>query len=237
MQLVALSGGIRYTHCACTFCVCAKTCRGRPAKKNPPSVTLVDKAKTSSGKHVTKDITLAMARAPAKKVALAASAPDVAPTPVFFYNPQVRAAAEVVMRAEPVHLPGILVEIVGLQMSCQGRSCEEHEMCGDEVLKEEVVVRLRMVQLLVEGKEEKAMGMVWVTDGIDHCRVGFLPQHMVKPAALYNGVLALVTRIFNGNPADCDSVERRAYHKNHGYSHVVIMLELGFHCHGKTHCT
>ena len=141
---------------------------------------------------------LAAAGAPAKKVAPAASAPDVVPAPVFLKNPQVRTAAEAVMRAEPVHPPGILVEIVGLQMSCQGRLCEEHEMCGDAVLKEGVVVRLRTVQLLVEGKEKKAIAVVWVSDGIDCCRVSFLPCHMVKRAALYNGALAQVTRILTG---------------------------------------
>ncbi len=73
-----------------------------------------------------------------------------------------------------------LVEIVGSQMSCRGRSCEEHELCGDEVLKEDVVVCLRMVQLVVDGKEEKAIEVVWVTEGMDRCRVGFLPCHMVR---------------------------------------------------------
>jgi hypothetical protein len=54
---------------------------------------------------------------------------------------------------EPINPSGILVQIVGTQKSFQGRSCEEHEIC-DEVLKEDVVVRLRKMQLLVEGKEE-----------------------------------------------------------------------------------
>jgi hypothetical protein len=135
----------------------------------------------------------------------------VAPAPIFLDNPQVRAAAEVAMKAEPVHSPGILVEIMRLQMSCQGCLCKEHEMCGDEVLKEVVVVRLRTVQLLVEGKEEKAMEVVWVSDGIDRCLVGFLPCHMVKRATLYNGALVQVTRVFNANTADCNSVECRAY--------------------------
>ncbi len=68
-------------------------------------------------------------------------------------------------------------------------------MCGDEVLKEDVVVCLCTVQLLVKGKEKQAMEVVWVSDGIDCCRVGFLPCHMVKHVALFNGALAQVTRI------------------------------------------
>ncbi len=113
-----------------------------------------------------------------------------------------------------------------MQMSCRGRSCKEHELCGDEVLKEDVVVRLCMVQLVVDGKEEKAIEVVWVTKGMDRCRVDFLPCHMVRHTARYNGALAQVTRVFNGNPADCDSKERRAYHIHHGYTHAVIISDL-----------
>ncbi len=187
-----------------------------PAGKNPPLVTLIDESKTTSGKkRVVDDITLAAARAPAKKVAPSASAPDMAPAPVFLDNPQATAAVK-----------ANLVEIVGWQMSCRGHLCEEHEMCGDEVLKEDVVVRLRTVQLMVDGKEEKAIEVVWVTEGMDRCRVGFLPRHMVRHAARYNRVLAQVTRVFNGNLADCSSMERRAYHVHHGFTEAVIILDL-----------
>ncbi len=186
-----------------------------PAGKNPPPVNLIDESKTSSGKRVANDITLAAARAPAKKVAPSMSAPDLAPAPVFLDNPQATAAVK-----------ANLVEIVGLQMSCRGRSCEEHELCGDEVLKEDVVVRLRTVQLVVDEKEEKAIEVVWVTKGMDHCRVNFLPCHMVRHAARYNGALTQVTRVFNGNPADCNSSEHRAYHIHHGFTEAVIISDL-----------
>jgi hypothetical protein len=59
------------------------------------------------------DITLAAVPAPAKKVSPSASAPDVAPAPVFLDNPQVTAAAKAKIHP-PVHPPGILVEIMGL---------------------------------------------------------------------------------------------------------------------------
>jgi len=94
-------------------------------------------------------------------------------------------------------------------MSCQGHSCEEHEICG-EVLKEDVVVRLRSkIQLMVEGKEEMAIAAIWVTDGIDRCRVGFVPRHMVRHTARYDGVLAQVACVFSADPETCDSAERR----------------------------
>jgi hypothetical protein len=53
---------------------------------------------------------------------------------------------------------------------------------------------------VVDGKEEKAIEVVWVTKGMDHCRVGFLPRHTVRHAARYN------------DRTDCDSRECRAYH-------------------------
>ena len=80
---------------------------------------------------------------------------------------------------EPIHLLSIFVKIVGTEMRCQGRSCEEHRMCG-EVLKEDKVVHLRKMQLMVEGKEEMAIAAIWVTDEINCCHVGFVPSHMVS---------------------------------------------------------
>ena len=156
----------------------------------------------------------AMAQAPAEKKSpppVLVTAPAVAPAPFSF--------------GEPIHPSGIVVEIVETEMSCQIRSCEEHENCG-EVLMEDIVVRLRKIQLMVEGKEETAIAAIWVTDGIDRCRVGFVPRHMVRHAARYDGALAQVTRVFSGDPETCDSAERRLFHKNKGYCRVKIISTL-----------
>jgi hypothetical protein len=64
------------------------------------------------------------------------------------------------------HPPGIVVEIVGTEMGCQGRSCDEHAVCS-AVLEKDMVVCLRKVQVLVEGHEETAIACYWVTDGIE----------------------------------------------------------------------
>jgi hypothetical protein len=138
------------------------------------------------------------------------AAPTVAPAPFSF--------------GKPIHPSGIVVEIVGTEMSCQGRSCEEHDICGD-VLKEDIVVHLR-IQLMVEGKEETAIAAIWVTDGIDCCRVGFVPCHMVWHAARYDGALAQVTRVFSGDPETCDTTERRMFFKNKGYCRATIISTL-----------
>ena len=87
-------------------------------------------------------------------------------------------------------------------MSCQGGLCKEHEICG-EALKEDVVVSLRKMQLMVEGKEETAITPIWVTKGVDCCRVGFVPCHMVNHAALYDSALAQVTRVLSADADTC----------------------------------
>ena len=98
--------------------------------------------------------------------------------------------------AVATHPSGVIVEIVGTLMDSNGRSCEEHAVCGS-VLVEDMVVRLRKVQVLVDGCEETAIACYWVTDGVDRCRVGFLMRHMVKHAAPCDGALAQVMRVFS----------------------------------------
>ena len=99
------------------------------------------------------------------------------------------------------HPPGIVVKIIGTEAGDQGRSCEEHPANCGEVLEPDVVVRLLVkVQLMVEGREEMAIAVVWVNDGNDRCRVGFLKRHMVKHAACYDGSLAQVTCAYSTDP-------------------------------------
>ncbi len=83
---------------------------------------------------------------------------------------------------------------MGTIMGTNGRSCEEHTMCGS-VLEEDMVVPLWRVQVLVEGREEMAIACIWVTDGVNRCCVGFLMHHMVAHLMWYDGALAQVTRI------------------------------------------
>ncbi len=68
---------------------------------------------------------------------------------------------------------GITVEIVGIERGDRGRSCVEHDVCGT-VVEEDTLLCLRKEQILVDdGQEETAIACYLVTDGIDHCRVGF----------------------------------------------------------------
>ena len=63
-----------------------------------------------------------------------------------------------------------MIEIVGIEEGSRGQSCEEHNFCGG-VMKEAVVVCLRKVQVLVDGKEET------------FCMIGCPPTTMVAESA------------------------------------------------------
>jgi hypothetical protein len=84
---------------------------------------------------------------------------DVA-TPVPVLVTKVKAPKENV--PGPFHPSRVVVEIVWMEMGDRGCSCEEHlNNCG-EVLAGNVVVRLRKVQIEVDGRKEMAIAAYWV---------------------------------------------------------------------------
>ena len=95
-----------------------------------------------------------------------------------------------------LHPTGVVVNIEGINTSSNGRSCEEHKV-GGSVLKLDSLVRFREVQIIVKGKEENALALYWVTDGVDCCHVGFLPRHMVKYKEAYDGWLVQVAEFLS----------------------------------------
>ena len=89
------------------------------------------------------------------------------------------------------HPWGHTIEIFGIKSLTNRHSCEEHVICGS-VLQEDVVVQLRKVQVLIEEKEETAIAAFWVSDGVDRCRVGYLPKFHIKHWKLLEGALAQI---------------------------------------------
>ena len=92
------------------------------------------------------------------------------------------------------HPPGITVKIIGTDCSTHGRSCYAHHICGS-LLTLDVVVRLRRLQIVDNGKERSVIAAYHVTDGIDSCCVGFLKRELTKFSRLYKGVLAQVSSV------------------------------------------
>ena len=109
-----------------------------------------------------------------------------------YYN---RAIQQCIKQAMSHHPWGRTVEIFGIQSPQNGRSCKEHPICG-RVLQEDSVVRFRKVQVLIEGKKESAIAAFWVSDGVDRCRVGYLPKYHVTHWKSLEGALAQITEIY-----------------------------------------
>ena len=124
------------------------------------------------------------------------------------------------------HPSGITVDIVGLEASDHSRSCEKHKVCGS-VVKEDCVVRLKVVQLAREVNEANpeaeatAIAVYLVSGGVDTCRVGFLRRHLLKYKDEYDARLAQGTEVFS---ADSDSPSNMAkYHRNKGCAQAVLI--------------
>ncbi len=112
----------------------------------------------------------------------------------------------VMMVPGPFHPTGVVVEIIGTEVGDRGRSCKEHAGNCSQVMAKDMVVHLWKVQIQLEGREETAIAAYWVTHGIDCCHVGFLPCHMVRQAARYDGALVQVTHVFSNDSTCCDTM-------------------------------
>ena len=118
------------------------------------------------------------------------------------------------------HPWGRTIEIFGIESPTNGRSCEEHVVCGS-VLQDDVVVRLRKVQVMIEDKEETAIAAFWVSDGVDRCRVGYLPKFHVKHWKLLEGALAQIIEVYH---EDSDSpTKRQKRHRNSGCAVAALI--------------
>jgi hypothetical protein len=101
------------------------------------------------------------------------------------------------------HPSGIILDVVGTAGTDHGHSCEEHACCGD-VLENDVLVKLRRKQILVPDniagqgkmKEETAITVNWVSNGIDCCCVGFLPRTFAVQGSVWDGVICQVVEVF-----------------------------------------
>ena len=60
---------------------------------------------------------------------------------------------------------------------------------------DEHVLCLGKVQVLINHQEQSAIGAFWVSDGIDHCHVGYLPKAYVKNWKQYDGTLVQVVEV------------------------------------------
>ena len=101
------------------------------------------------------------------------------------------------------HPTGETVDIVGISCGDNGHSCEEFPVCGD-ALKHDSLVHIQSEQMMIEAVEQAVMSIFWVTDGVDHCRVGFLLKHFLHHKPPYDGRLTPITQFLvkSDSPGD-----------------------------------
>ncbi len=101
--------------------------------------------------------------------------------------------------------------MVGIGIGDRGRSCKEHNTCG-HILYPDALVRFIKEEVMVEGWIEVVIAVYWVTDSIEHCRVGFLPRFLSH---------VQVTEVFDESHSSA-IIRKKVYH-NHGYCHTTIL--------------
>ena len=131
---------------------------------------------------------------------------------------------------------GLVLDIFGIAAGERGCRCEDNMVCCGDLLEEDSVVRLRMERILVPNflagkgrkkREVTAITVNWVTDGVDRCRVGFLPRAYALEGAIYDGVLCRVTEVFSKSDPSC--VIREKWYKNKVFARATVISALNEH--------
>ena len=94
----------------------------------------------------------------------------------------IRGFQQCITRNMAQHPWGRTIEIFDIESPTNECSYEEHVICGS-VLQDDGVVRLRKVQVLIEGKEETAIAAFWVScQALEAFGRGSCPDHRSKPS-------------------------------------------------------
>ena len=110
---------------------------------------------------------------------------------------------------------GELVHIVGTNIGDRGHSCCLHTMvpCGTS-LRVDDWVKFCLVQLDDEGLHEDAIDVRRIVQGVETCRVGFLPRTYVPHFERYINKFAQVREVWSAEEES--KTKRYMFHHNHG---------------------
>ena len=86
------------------------------------------------------------------------------------------------------------VTVVGLRNSGNGRSCQQHPLCG-KIVQVGSLLRFLLTVVKIEGQLQYAIGAYHVDAGRTTCLVGFLPSKMIEEFATFEDRIGQVTTI------------------------------------------
>jgi len=111
---------------------------------------------------------------------------------------------------------GIKLDVVGLDATNNGRSCRNHECCGQVVRSGDIIV-FRGCEVIVNNIKERGIAAHLMKDGYQSCRVGFLKRHMIRKEGQLEGVRARVVQVLSPDAKKTTNKSDRAkYHHNKG---------------------
>ena len=112
---------------------------------------------------------------------------------------------------------GRVIDIVGIAVSDQGRSCKEHVTFCGVVLGPNILICLVKEEIFVEEKiETTIVSAYWVTDSVGRCRVGFL---QIKSM----GCSPRSPRCLTFDTHHPSAAIREKVHQNFGFCHATIL--------------
>jgi hypothetical protein len=104
-------------------------------------------------------------------------------------------------------------EIVGLHGVTNGRVCNQHACCGDQVTKGSLVF-FKEVKVTIGQKREAAVQAILVHRGVKSCAVGFIPRIIVATRKRdFIGKTGKITELYD---ASYSVMKRRKSHRNEG---------------------
>ena len=126
--------------------------------------------------------------------------------------------------------PGLVLNIVGIDVGDWESHYKDHMVCCGKVVEEDIVVHLRKERTLVPNfltgkrktREETAITVNRVMDNVDCCCVGFLLRAYALDGAIYNGVLCQVTEVFEKNDPSCTICKK--WHKHKGFARAAVIF-------------
>ena len=114
------------------------------------------------------------------------------------------------------------LDVVGLQASTNGRSCDNHAVCGQEVgLKEDMVITFHGVPTVINGRHGRGIGVFLMQNEKKTCCVGFLPKAMAKKEAELEGVRARIVQLMSADKTETPiASDRELHYRNLGSCRV-----------------
>jgi hypothetical protein len=124
------------------------------------------------------------------------------------------------------NLIGSQVEVVGTGEKQRNRTCKLHKgvPCGSQLHVGMFVCFRKNWFAWRNEKDEDVLEVFVVKNGIQGCKVGYLPKHLAAWVDHYDGLCARIVEIYSSNCTTCDNVaKRQKYHHNIGCCLAVII--------------